>query len=1068
MRIVRALLAGATLSLLFGACSDDERGGGSFVKGEDLVIDVAPNPVTFGTVLVDSHAERIVTIRHAGTDGVLQLRRVTLETESAELTISQPLVTELGVGESTTMAVLYDPVDTQQDRGTVFIHTNIASAGGSLVVEVPIETLTQVATLRVIPDPVDFGEVESNTLDTKVVSFINEGADNIEVTNVAVSGGVDGDFSLVLGPANRTYAPKDQFSVEVGYAPTNGGSDTGTLAVEYVADGETHTVETLLLGAEVGPKLVAFPNPVDFAWQTIDETVTRPLTVSNQGRRDLVITDVRLGEGSSDTVVVTGFPAGGVTVTPSSSGNSDVLALTVGFTPTSQMPQTTGPIAEIVIESNDSANGGEFLINVFGRAEAPLLQVNPPEFVDFGYVAQNLTTQRKISLYNAGSAPLTVDAITLVDNTTSEFELVTDSSWAPLSASPGQGVLDAGEYREVKVTFTNSGADTGTEWAKLRIQSNDGQQPDWQVDLKAQRAGSPTCEVRFVPEQLDFGTVPRGFKKSMVVNMEVVGSGECSFHSALINDCASFFGFFGGTCDDPSTTIQQSGSSEFYEVTMGPPAIQGGLKPGNVYPIEVTFTPPDSAPIFGDDLVDYAGLLAVRTIDPYSGSSDPVLYPEAVGGGLSPYPPNLHAKSGVPNLAVLPQEVDFGLTTIGCHSQTVTVTAYNIGTAPLDLTNVELQGCSVEFKIKSAPGLPTPLDPDASVEFDVVYIPQDLGDDACSLAFYTDTDTPMVVVPLAGGGTYETEHTDEFVQTNGTEVDVLFVVDNSGSMGDEQNNLASNFSNFITAAAGWSADYHIGVTSTDMDADSGRLIGTPRFVTNADWQAFENNVRLGDSGSATEQGLAASQAALSLPRTADSDVACSDDAGCPEPERCYDGFCGGSNRGFLRSDAALEVVYVSDEEDSSPADLNFYINFLKSIKGFYNENMFHAHAIVGPAGGCSTSSGNGGAAAGLRYIDVANATGGNVGSVCSPSFASHLTSIGDIAFGLRTQFFLSRVADPGTIEVTVAGAGCTDGGGSNWVYDAASNSVIFVETGGCMPQVDETIEIHYETLCLLE
>ena len=195
-------------------------------------------------------------------------------------------------------------------------------------------------------------------------------------------------------------------------------------------------------------------------------------------------------------------------------------------------------------------------------------------------------------------------------------------------------------------------------------------------------------------------------------------------------------------------------------------------------------------------------------------------------------------------------------------------------------------------------------------------------------------------------------------------------------------------------------------------------------------------------------------------------MACQNDNACAAPERCYDGFCGGSNRAFVRPNAALEVVFVSDEEDSSPADLNFYINFFKNIKGFYNDNLFHAHAIVGPAGGCSSSAGD--AAAGLRYRDVALATGGAYGSICDSSFASSLTGIGDIAFGLRTQFFLTRLADPTTVEVMVGSSSCPSGGGANWIYEPGSNSVIFSETGACMPQVGQTIRIHYETLCLLE
>ena len=82
----------------------------------------------------------------------------------------------------------------------------------------------------------------------------------------------------------------------------------------------------------------------------------------------------------------------------------------------------------------------------------------------------------------------------------------------------------------------------------------------------------------------------------------------------------------------------------------------------------------------------------------------------------------------------------------------------------------------------------------------------------------------------------------------------------------------------------------------------------------------------------------------------DTGVACNSDADCQAPDTCVENFCGGANRGFLREEAVLEVVFVSDEDDFSEGNLNFYVDFLKSLKGFRNEGRFHAHAIVGSRG----------------------------------------------------------------------------------------------------------------------
>lgn len=85
---------------------------------------------------------------------------------------------------------------------------------------------------------------------------------------------------------------------------------------------------------------------------------------------------------------------------------------------------------------------------------------------------------------------------------------------------------------------------------------------------------------------------------------------------------------------------------------------------------------------------------------------------------------------------------------------------------------------------------------------------------------------------LAGAGCTEygyTERTakDVFQQVRKNTVDVLMVVDNSCSMFEEQDNLAANFSSFISAFEGVDVDWQIGVTTTDTAdaAQSGHLLG---------------------------------------------------------------------------------------------------------------------------------------------------------------------------------------------------------------------------------------------------
>ena len=160
------------------------------------------------------------------------------------------------------------------------------------------------------------------------------------------------------------------------------------------------------------------------------------------------------------------------------------------------------------------------------------------------------------------------------------------------------------------------------------------------------------------------------------------------------------------------------------------------------------------------------------------------------------------------------------------------------------------------------------------------------------------------------------------VEEGCTKVDFLFVVDNSGSMEDEQANLVANFPNFINGIQSTLEnvdEYHVGVTTTDSyssnvaecrvlgglvvqtggSASSNQACGP--YATGANYMtemddlgtAFECAAQVGTSGSGTELPMNALEAAVR-----------GDHAGA-----------GQCNEGFLRDDALLVVVIITDEWD---------------------------------------------------------------------------------------------------------------------------------------------------------
>jgi hypothetical protein len=182
------------------------------------------------------------------------------------------------------------------------------------------------------------------------------------------------------------------------------------------------------------------------------------------------------------------------------------------------------------------------------------------------------------------------------------------------------------------------------------------------------------------------------------------------------------------------------------------------------------------------------------------------------------------------------------------------------------------------------------------------------------------------------------------VQPASVQTDILFVVDDSGSMSEEQANLAANLGAFIDtlAASPVQNDFRIGVTNTAVtefnggttygagpmngkpypagailavrqDAAGAGISGSYVYDTNAyastgGWggnryldrgainlrQDFKANVLVGIDGSGREQPFRAARLALT------------------------DRIADGTNAGFLRSGARLAVIMLSDEDDCTP------------------------------------------------------------------------------------------------------------------------------------------------------
>ncbi|MGQ0505201.1 MAG: vWA domain-containing protein [Myxococcaceae bacterium] len=235
---------------------------------------------------------------------------------------------------------------------------------------------------------------------------------------------------------------------------------------------------------------------------------------------------------------------------------------------------------------------------------------------------------------------------------------------------------------------------------------------------------------------------------------------------------------------------------------------------------------------------------------------------------------------------------------------------------------------------------------------------------------------------------------DTYTQQSASMVDVLWVVDNSESMAPRQENLAKNFQAFIQLFSQSAIDYRIAVTTTDIFKDQGQFRGSPKVIspsTPNPATAFANNIRVGITGSPFEAGLEAAQMALEKQAMANAGKATVD---------------------FLRSDAYLYLIFVSDEEDRSPLDVRYYWRSFETAKGVGNDGTVTTAAIMGdvPRNSC-------GATPGTRYDLLSKLTGGEVGSICDADFANTLRKLATSAVGLKRKFTVTQPPNVETISV---------------------------------------------------
>lgn len=965
-------------------------------------IEVEPQRVEITAALGES-VVRDVVVRNRGSVAVNLTSRLA-EPDLGPFQIDQR-AEALVPGSVTTVRIVFTPRALGESRGELLIEFGDQTAS----VEIVGTAVAQLVTVS--PERIDFGNVVAGRTETRSVTLTN-----IASIDASIELGRSRLLALCPSADSEPYClrvPRGQ--LDEGQRLFLGAGDSANLEVEFTPLGLGETSALLVLRpcsdpacattlelSGVGLQSGLQCEPATLDFGQVNPGASRSLSIDCENATNIEVTVLTWAlTPLSDDQLSVESPR------PEVVAPGERISIEVSYAPL-RLGDSEGVLQIETSAANDSR--GNISIPLAGSGGGPSIAVTPQE-MDFGLVSLIAPSRRQFVIVNTGFAPLTV----------SQIEVDIDGTGACSSPDAGSDVLQPGESQTVTIEFAPTVP--GPTSCRIRIISNDTSSSEIVVVARGEGVNLPPCAFSSHPDPLDFGQVPsnRSYRRTFEIRND--GTDPCLLTATRIVP---------GT--DPAFSLL-SGDLRSLEIPAGTAEL-----------VDVAFAPQGSGARSGE--VEFS-----------------------ISSQMSPFNTlELRGEGSDAGLIAVPSDLDFGTLGTGCNARRKTVSVFNPTSETMRIDSIELAAGTrgPSFALEGLPSnFPTTLTPGANLEFEVGFrSPGTSGYASAVVIEGTAGARPLrSLVGLRARSSLETTNTETLQQGGSAKIDVLFVVDKTGGMGTELNELRLNFPSFLQSATAQGLDYQIGVTTTDTTDEAGRLSSAPlsttgRSTPNGPAQyriirsttmpdpatVFASNVSFRESGgaAAAESGLRAAEQALSAPTITSH------------------------NAGFLRSDAALAVVFVSDEPDQSMNIVDYYENFLRSIKGFRNPGLLSVSAITAPTPPGRCNGPGGAATASGRYQSVAFRTGGSFHSICSTNWSGLMRDLGTRVFGVSTtRFFLLNPPVVSTLRVFVNGLevpAATTNGTVNWTYDFATNSIGFAPAAA--PGSSAKIRVEYTTECL--
>jgi hypothetical protein len=1075
----------------------------------------------FGGVPIGQVATANLTL---GNDGVSPYRILSTSTPANAQFAVQPLSFPVQVFSSISLAVSFSPFD-ETALSDSFTLTTDSSSIGKMVVRLT-GSGTRVA-ISVNPTSIDFGRVIVHSTETRTLTVTNLSTGPVSLGPLEPQGNSASLFSVTGVSADFTQTYQDGMAIpptksvtfDLTFTPTRPSSadELGFVVVTYASE---KFVNVGLKGFGVqsglcvttGPVLIN-PPKLSFGHVPLNHTLTDFIYVSNCSNETLKLYDSYLAQSDGDIFTVAPTGSAGCaaplncqqikpTDPPYTLNPGDVLTYPITFAPL----QGQGYQGQFAVSDD---HGDNLTVPISGGGGGPDIAC-ALTLVDFGEVAVGVGDVYTFTCTNTGNditigGKISPDAELQVLQSGLTIEQTGTAFSAQLMVdglATEEVSLRAGQQFQVQVNYDPVAPNSG-ENAVLDIANNSTIHPLLRIMLRSEGALTLTdCNLAISPASLDFQQIAPGQTVQLPVALTNAGNAPC-----LVNGLAL------SPSTDPAFTLLSSSPPSIKLCGATEPASDNCTSPnGTSYQVLVQFAPQADG--------DYQGLVDF-VVSSHSAPSQIVPLSGSASGGC---------------FLVDPQEMDFGNVGINtgttyCKTASRQIRALNTCNSPVEVTGLTNSAQSTAFRITSSPQLPAVVQPGQFFAFDEQFAPTSAGTQYGSANIVAapvgSANSQSYLAAFLGTASQTRQQVDSYLIPP-SKVDILWVVDFQNIFGMAQimglnpdfpgSGLAQSLGSYFGALSG--VDYHVGVISA-VDCTQLFAFGPPSDFVPPAGGGLAGSLQILPCSGCTDGTGNNAQVITSSDLHPDTEMLNILNAMVQGSSNFtfpglswYEGNCNvgtfplnggdlfqpaydaltaqvlsGHNAGFLRPDAALVLVALNMEDDTSTnltgQPQSFYLSYFQALKGFDPLTPFIVNAVsITPqesAARQSTCPGNNNLFLnGVYYPDVnipaaVAATSGQLVDVCTSDWGSALTSLGQTSAAKLTKFALggSPVNPPTGIQVSIASNGGppviipqygTNGGAAIWTYDATSNSITFANPVNA-PSPGDTLALTYDNVC---